>query len=149
MIYMAGLGAPNSTGADTASTTAAAFPKSCISTAAYMGAVNGQAVKPSPLWTTIDGAVIQSALLAKNVFPPCFTSSPVVTIGGKTATVTYAGFVADSVGGLYQVNATVPTNVTAGNSVPVLVTVGTGVNAVASQAGVTMAVVASTAANGH
>ena len=138
MIYVAGLGAPTSTGADTASTTAAAFPKSCISTAAYMGAVNGQASKPSPLWTTIDGAVIQSALLAKNVFPPCFTTSPTVTIGGKAATVTYAGFVADSVGGLYQINATIPTSVTAGAAVPVVVSVGT----FASQPGVTMAVVA-------
>ena len=143
MIYAAGLGAPTSTGADTASATAAAFPKSCISTApAYMGAVNGQASKPSPLWTNIDGAVIQSALLAKNVFPPCFTTSPTVTICGKTATVTYAGFVADSVGGLYQINATVPSCVTPGNSVPVLVSVGTGTSAAISQPGVTMAVVA-------
>jgi uncharacterized protein (TIGR03437 family) len=145
MIYMAGLGAPTSTGADTASTTAAAFPKSCISTAAFMGAVNGQAVKPSPLWTTIDGAVIQSALLAKNVFPPCFATAPTVTIGGKTATVSYAGFVADSVAGLYQINAVVPTTVTAGTAVPVVVTVGTAT----SQPGVTMAVVASTSTTGH
>src|ERR1019366_4867014 len=111
MIYVAGLVAPASTGADTASTTAAAFPKSCISTAAYMGAVNGQASKPSPLWTTIDGAVIRSALLAKNGVPPFFTTSATVTIGGKAATVTYAGFVADSVGGLYQINAMIPTSV--------------------------------------
>ena len=139
MIYVAGLGAPASTGADTASTTAAAFPKSCISTAAFMGAVNGQSVKPSPLWTTIDGAVIQGKLLATNVFPPCMATSPTVTIGGKAATVTYARFVADSVGGLYQINATIPTSVTAGTAVPVVVTVGTA----ASQPGVTMAVVAS------
>ena len=104
-----------------------------------MGAVNGQSVNPSPLWSTIDGAVIQGKLLATNVFPPCMTTSPTVTIGGKAATVTYAGFVADSVGGLYQINATIPTSVTAGTAVPVVVTVGTA----ASQPGVTMAVVAS------
>ena len=149
MIYMAGLGVPTSTGDGKASTTAAAFPKSCISTAAYMGAVNGQTNKPSPLWGTIDGAVIESSLLAKNVFPPCMAVAPTVTIGGKPATVVYAGFVADSVGGLYQINATVPTTVTAGNSVPVLVTVGTGTSAVTSQTGVTMAVAASTSTTGH
>jgi uncharacterized protein (TIGR03437 family) len=143
MIYMAGLGNPASTGADTASATAAAFPKSCISTApAYMGAVNGQASKPSPLWTNIDGAVIQSALLATNVFPPCLTTTPTVTICGKTATVSYAGFVAGSVAGLYQINATVPSCVTPGVAVPVVVSVGTGTSAVTSQPGVTMAVVA-------
>ena len=138
MIYMAGLGSPTSTGADTASTTAAAFPKSCVSTANYMGAVNGQTVKPSPLWTTIDGAVIQGGLLLTNVFPPCFATSPTVTIGGKAATVTYAGFVSGSVSGLYQINATIPTSVTAGSAVPVVVSVGTAT----SQPGVTMAVVA-------
>jgi uncharacterized protein (TIGR03437 family) len=52
--------------------------------------------------------------------------------------VSYAGFVADSVGGLYQINATVPTSVTAGTAVPVVVSVGTAT----SQPGVTMAVVA-------
>jgi len=137
MIYMAGLGAPTSTGTDTVQTSQA-FPKSCISTAAYMGAVNGQQTPPSPLWASIDGAVIHSAWLATKTFPPCFATSPTVTIGGKAATVTYAGFVADSVGGLYQINATVPATVTPGTAVPVVVTVG----AATSQPGVTMAVVA-------
>jgi uncharacterized protein (TIGR03437 family) len=82
--------------------------------------------------------VIHSAWLAAKTFPPCFATSPTVTIGGKAATVSYAGFVADSVGGLYQINATVPTSVTAGTAVPVVVSVGTAT----SQPGVTMAVVA-------
>jgi uncharacterized protein (TIGR03437 family) len=138
MIYATGLGAPNSSALDTAATAAATYPKSCISTGAYMTAVNTQTIKPSPLWTTIDGAVIQSALLATNVFPPCFSTAPVVTIGGKAATVTYAGFVADSVAGLYQINATIPTSVTAGAAVPVTIAVG----AATSQPGVTMAVAA-------
>jgi uncharacterized protein (TIGR03437 family) len=137
MIYVAGLGAPTSTGTDTAQTSQA-FPKSCVSTAAYMGAVNGQSVPPNPVWTSIDGAVIHSAWLAAKTFPPCFATSPTVTIGGKAATVSYAGFVADSVGGLYQINAAVPTSVTAGTAVPVVVSVGTAT----SQPGVTMAVVA-------
>jgi len=45
--------------------------------------------------------------------------------------------VADSVAGLYQINATIPTSVSAGTAVPVVVTVGTA----SSPAGVTMAVV--------
>ncbi len=138
MIYLTGLGSPTSTGANTTQTSQT-FPKSCISTAAYMGTVNGQSVPPSPLWTSIDGAVIHAAWLATKVFPPCFATAPTVTIGGKTATVSYAGFVADSVGGLYQINAAVPTSVTAGTAVPVVVSVGTAT----SQPGVTMAVVAS------
>jgi hypothetical protein len=145
MIYMAGLGVPTSTGLNQASATAAAFPKSCISPTAYQAAVNGQSGPPNPLWTKIDGAVIESALLAHNVFPPCFATAPTVSIGGKAATVTYAGWVAGSVGGLYQVNATIPTTVGASNSVPVLVTAG----GFTSQAGVTMAVVLSTSLNGH
>jgi len=92
MIYMAGLGSPTSTGADTASTTAAAFPKSCVSTVNYMGAVNGQTVKPSPLWNNIDGAVIQGGLLS-----PMYSRRALRPRDGydrgKAATVTYAGFV--------------------------------------------------------
>jgi uncharacterized protein (TIGR03437 family) len=137
MIYMAGLGAPTSTGANTASATAPAYPKSCITTASYMTAVNtAGTVHPSPLWANIDGAVIQSALLAKNVFPPCLATAPTVTIGGKAATVTYAGFVADSVGGLYQINATISATATVSDTAPVVVSIGT----LTSQPGVTMAV---------
>jgi uncharacterized protein (TIGR03437 family) len=136
MIYVSGLGAPNSTAANTASTTTPAYPAACISVANYMGTVNTATSKPSPLWTTIDGAVILSSNIATGHFAPCFTAAPTVTIGGKTATVSYAGFVADSIGGLYQINAVVPTTVTSGAAVPVVVTVGTA----ASQAGVTMVV---------
>jgi uncharacterized protein (TIGR03437 family) len=50
----------------------------------------------------------------------------VVTIGGQPASVSYAGFVADSIAGLYQVNAAVP-NVGNGTAAefPVVVTMGT------------------------
>ena len=133
MIYLSGLGAPTSTGANTASTTAAAYPKSCITTASYKTAQNG--IGPTQ-FTTIDGVVIQSALLAKNVYPPCLATAPTVTIGGKAATVTYAGFVADSVGGLYQVNATISTTATVSDTAPVVVSIGT----LTSQPGLTMAV---------
>jgi uncharacterized protein (TIGR03437 family) len=47
--------------------------------------------------------------------------------------------VSGSVAGLYQINATIPTKAVAGD-LPVVVTMGTGANAVSSQAGVTVAV---------
>jgi uncharacterized protein (TIGR03437 family) len=137
MIYVTGLGAPTSTGLNASSATAPAYPKSCITTASYMTAVNTVgSTHPSPLWQTIDGAVIQSALLAHNVYPPCLATAPVVSIGGKAATVVYAGFVADSVGGLYQINATISTTATVSDTAPVTVSIGT----LTSQPGVTMAV---------
>ena len=69
-------------------------------------------------------------------YAPCLKTAPTVTIGGKAATVTYAGWVMDSVVGLYQINAVVPSTVTSVPDVPVSVTVGS----VSSQAGVTMSV---------
>ncbi len=127
LIYVTGLGAPNSTGADTASTKAAAFPASCVSIANYETLAS---------LTALDGTVILPADLATNTLPPCFATkgSPAVTIGGLAATVTYAGWSSGSVTGLYQINVTVP-KVTAGDQ-PVVVSMG----GATSQAGVTVAV---------
>jgi uncharacterized protein (TIGR03437 family) len=145
-IYMTGLGIPTSSGTD-APQASVNPPTTCIAPTGaagnaniaptgYMGAVNtgvaggGYAppagyTAPSTVWTNIDGAVIRSALLSANVSPPCFSSTPTVTIGGQTATVSYAGFVADSIAGLYQVNAAVPA---VGSGIaaqfPVVVTMG-------------------------
>jgi len=130
MIYASGLGAPTSTAANTAGKSAAKAPGSCISAANY---VTTEALA-SP--ATADGAVILASKIATNDLPPCFASNPTVTIGGKSATVSYAGWVADSVAGLYQINATVPTTAASGTAIPVVVTAG----GVSSQAGVTMAI---------
>ena len=62
--------------------------------------------------------------------------TPTVTIGGQGATLLGAQAPAGSVPGLMQLNVTVPANVTIGNAVPVIVTIG----GVASQSGLTMAV---------
>jgi uncharacterized protein (TIGR03437 family) len=133
-VYMTGLGIPLSTGANAPGSLSP--PAACIaalgvagsSTTAptgYMGTINTSAaaagggwvapsgyVAPTSPWTTIDGAVIQFAMLSTGVDPPCFGATgnalPLVTIGGQSATVSYAGFVADSVAGLYQVNVAVP-----------------------------------------
>jgi len=47
-----------------------------------------------------------------------------VTIGGANETLDYAGSAPDSVSGLCQINATVPTNISVGDQVPIFITVG-------------------------
>lgn len=135
LIYVSGLGAPTSTGPDTAQKTAKA-PTTCISPASYFAAVNALSPAPSTAWASDDGAIIEATNVQTDDYPPCFATNPTVTIEGQAATVTYAGWVADSVAGLYQINATVPTKATANTAAPVVVTIG----GVSSQAGVTMAV---------
>jgi len=159
IVYMTGMGAPTSSASNATTTTALAYPGSCISAlgattpaviVGYLTTMNTTTVNPvytapSPIWTSLDGAIIQSAkIVANGTFhlPPCL--SPVTaTIAGVSATVTYAGWVADSIAGLYQVNLTVPAGAVPGGyastggtpiSVPVIVTVG----GKTSQAGVTL-----------
>jgi uncharacterized protein (TIGR03437 family) len=151
-IYMTGLGAPNSTA--TSSTGGPGFPGSCLSPAAYSTAANlGTNV-------TIDGAVIQSVKLGTSKFAPCLQntvgSNTLVTVtfacktgGGSIAvdtasalTGTYAGFVADSVAGLYQVNVGVPAGLDFGDC-PITVNLGNPPftnTTPASQSGVTVSV---------
>jgi uncharacterized protein (TIGR03437 family) len=59
-----------------------------------------------------------------------------VTIGGQNATVNFAGGAPGAVAGVIQVNAQIPSGITAGGAVPVVVQVGTS----NSQPGVTLAV---------
>jgi uncharacterized protein (TIGR03437 family) len=59
-----------------------------------------------------------------------------VTIGGQTATVNFAGGAPGAVAGVIQVNAQIPSGITVGGAVPVVVQVGTS----NSQPGVTLAI---------
>jgi uncharacterized protein (TIGR03437 family) len=62
-------------------------------------------------WLTFDGALIDSSVLGPFALPPCFDPSTVsVKIGNITlvGAVVYAGFTADSIAGLYQVNVGIP-----------------------------------------
>ena len=73
----------------------------CVSTASY----KSYASIPS-----VDGAVIQNSLLNFH-YPPCFktpNTAVKVSIGGVDSLVTYAGWVADSIAGLYQINVQLP-----------------------------------------
>jgi uncharacterized protein (TIGR03437 family) len=71
-----------------------------------------------------------AAPLAKPVAPIA------VTIGGQAAAVQYAGQAPNTVAGVMQINAQVPSGIQAGNAVPVVVQAGS----VSTQTGVTVAV---------
>ena len=104
-VYVTGLGLPTSTGSDLST------GSGCIADTTGTGnyeSVLQSATSVSPALTSIDGAVIQSALLLSGNLPPCLSTLPTVTIGGVASTVTYAGFVPDTVAGLYQLNVQLP-----------------------------------------
>ncbi len=162
-IYATGLGDPPSTGADTAAVTLS-VPGTCVSTANYLALLAGATTGPttaagnsagstaitgsSSSIVTLDGAIIATANLWSGVLEPCFpvaTSAGVqVKLGTNTTAIvpTYAGFVGDSIAGLYQIDATVPaTGYTYAPTVPT----GGGpialtilVNSVPTQTGVTL-----------
>jgi uncharacterized protein (TIGR03437 family) len=78
---------------------------------------------------TADGSI--------NAVPLPVPVAPVsVTIGGKLASVNFAGGAPGLVAGVFQVNAQIPAGIPVGNSVPVVVTVGSS----NTQNGVTIAV---------
>jgi len=182
-IFVTGLGVPDSSAANSNGLTAG-WSTSCIaplgavgtSSAApggYMGTVNtpyfssvtltgfqqpsSTYAVPSPLWTSIDGAVINPAEFAANSgvanLPPCLSASDAsatntlsVTIGSSVITavstpaISFAGFVSGAVAGLYQINVPIPTGTGNGTAaqLPVTVSFGTGGSVVNSQPGVTM-----------
>lgn len=98
------------------------------------------AAKGSTVVIYITGAGVTTNTTDNQLIPasPAVTpvSAPTLTIGGQSAIVLGAQAPPGSVPGFIQINATVPSTVTAGPALPVVVTVG-GVN---SQTGLTMAV---------
>ena len=112
-LYLTGLGSP-SAGADNASVGTTGNPTwgtDCVSTSSFLTSLNAAA---SSSLLSIDGSILQSALLNTDRLVPCIatgsSNSPSVTIGGRAAVVTYAGFVPDGIAGLYQINAKLPIN---------------------------------------
>jgi len=103
-LYLAGMGAPTSTGAIATSGPVT----TCVGLSNYVTA----ALAANSSWTTVDGSTIDSTLFPFNL-PPCFdtTGSFSVTIGGVdfTSHASYAGWVSGSIAGLYQMNITLPT----------------------------------------
>jgi uncharacterized protein (TIGR03437 family) len=146
-IYTTGLGVPDSLADNASSTGAYNWSADCISMGSYLTTLNAQALTA---FSAMDGIVVQPALVNSNRLPPCLTSSsqnkPTVTIGGVAGIVKYAGWVNNSIAGLYQVNVQLPsrtgvftdylgntlTNITAPTQLPVVITS----NKLTSQAGV-------------
>jgi len=79
---------------------------------------------------TSSGQAVASGSVAPASGTPLYTTvqTPVVTIGGVTvppASVTFSG-IAPGTAAEYQINTTIPTGVAAGDSVPVVITFGSG-----------------------
>jgi uncharacterized protein (TIGR03437 family) len=113
-IYMTGLGVPNSAGSNASAGSGATWSTDCVTEASFRTSLNNFA---SSSLTTLDGVIINSALLNTNRLAPCFRATtdstgtpPTVTFGTVAGTVTYAGWVADSVAGLYQLNVRLPSS---------------------------------------
>jgi uncharacterized protein (TIGR03437 family) len=110
-LFVTGLGVPNSTADNTTAGTSSAWSGDCITMSSYLDSLN---VSMGSAVTTMDGLILNSALLNTARLVPCFASGsarvPAVTIGGVAGTVTYAGWVPDNVAGLYQVNVRLPSS---------------------------------------
>jgi hypothetical protein len=108
-IYMTGLGVPDSIADNAALGTAFTWSTDCISPASYLTSLN---LFTGGNGTTLDGSIIIASLLNTNRLGPCLLTTspdlPSITFGGVAGTVTYAGWVANSIAGLYQVNAKLP-----------------------------------------
>lgn len=148
-IYGTGWGSPDAT-ADNAAAGAGLWPSDCVTTSSLLNTLN---LQTGNSLTTVDGILVSGGLLNAGRLAPCLglpADIPSVTIGGQPATVTYAGWVAGSVAGQYQVNvrlpgsavgpfttaagAVLPAPLASAVQLPVLVTVRGRV----SQSGVTM-----------
>ena len=151
-IYMTGLGVPDSIADDTATGTSGAWSADCASPATFLTEFNS--VTGNTL-ASLDGTLIIPAAINTNRLAPCLLSSgtdvPTVTFGGQPGVVKYAGWVAGTVAGLYQINVQLPPSTaasghfttTAGATPTVLTTsvqlpVVVTSNSVPSQAGVYM-----------
>jgi uncharacterized protein (TIGR03437 family) len=90
------------------------------------------------LYATGEGQTTPAGVDGKPASAPYpYPNLPVtVTVGGQNAFVQYAGGAPGEVAGLMQVNVQIPTGIATGNSVPVVVRVGS----VSSPGGVTIAV---------
>jgi uncharacterized protein (TIGR03437 family) len=144
-LYASGLGIPLSTGALTGAP-GTVYPTNCISTKTYMTAAGYTGNT-----ATLDGAILKYSLFS-GFLPPCLLTdnksaqevtvifgcgqagpAPVIVNGTNFS---YAGFTADQVAGLYQINVQVPSNLNVTAACPISIQVGSA--SVTSQPGVTV-----------
>jgi len=113
LLYVTGLGEPDSTFTGTAGTGGSGYSATCGTVANYWAAVNTQ-TSVSPALTSADGLVMTPAFYSAGAMEPCFllagSNLPSVSIGGQPANVLWAGWVQGSVAGLYQINVQLPSS---------------------------------------
>jgi len=111
-LYVTGLGNPNDGKATPAAGSLVNPPDGCMDVS-VLRSVYGPLW--NTVWNTLDGGLV---VPVPNTYAPCFDPGRIhVTIGGKDFTgagIAYAGWVAGSVVGLYQVNVVLPVGATTG-----------------------------------
>ncbi len=116
-IYMTGLGAPDGTGDNSAAASdnsgnGYVWSADCVTTASYLTSFNN--AQTGTALTSLDGTVIIPSVLNTGRFQPCMVTGDIthLYIGGVDAAsnITYAGWVAGTIAGLYQVNVKLPVN---------------------------------------
>ncbi len=115
-IYMTGLGIPDSTG-DNTQTGSGAWSADCVSPATYLTSFNAQQLGTAI--GTLDGTLIVTGPLNTGRLVPCLlsggTDAVTLSVGGQPVTsILYAGWVPDTIAGLYQVTFRLPDNVVSG-----------------------------------
>ena len=146
MLFITGLGTPDSLG--TNQTGGSAFPTDCTSIADHLAALNAQT---GGTLSGLDGVILQASLLGTGRLMTCFDSVnvPTAKIGNVSGTVTYAGWVAGAVAGLYQMNVRLPNStasyidasgasLSAITATPVQLPIVVRSNSINSQAGVNL-----------
>jgi uncharacterized protein (TIGR03437 family) len=110
-LYMTGLGAPDSIAANTTGGTRA-YAADCLSVANYLAAF--QAADTGAAVNTLDGVLVSLGVLASGRRQPCILPADIthLYIGGVdvASNVLYAGWVGDTIAGLYQINVRLPVN---------------------------------------
>lgn len=104
-IFVTGLGEPDGK-ADDSVAGGGLWPQDCVSEISFLKSLNKLT---SGSAATLDGTLAASAALASGRLGPCMIMAvPTVTVGGQPATVTYAGWVPNSIAGAYQLNVKLP-----------------------------------------
>ena len=116
-IYMTGLGVPDSTGDNSApasdnSGNGYVYPADCVTLASYLTSFNN--AQTGTALTSLDGTLIIPSVLNTGRYQPCMVTGDIthLYIGGVDAVsnIQYAGWVAGTIAGLYQVNVKLPVN---------------------------------------
>jgi hypothetical protein len=115
-VYMTGLGIPDSTADDTA-TGGGAWSADCVSTSTYLTAFNAQ--QTGTAIGSLDGTLIMTGPLNTGRLVPCLLSNGTdavsLSVGNQPVTsILYAGWVPDTIAGLYQVTFRLPDNIANG-----------------------------------